>query len=941
MLKNVGLRKSVEQPVLDLNFAASQIGSNAAPDSRIDFSRGSNAWFVDSDGLVKKSPHNLITNSETIGGTGWTNRQLGSATFTITLNHALAPNGTLTATKADFSRDNTAQFVFTEQTAGVSATGLTQGSCYIKAASSSDVGKEVHFWQFINSVGIRNQSIATLTSEWQRFELVNTHSHTGTINEPFAIGLINNVGSELNVSVLLWGAQLSQHSTPPVDNPYLKTTGSAVYAARLDHDPTWFMSAAQEQNLFTNSEMLNETGSTGWTPVRTVVTEDSTEDPNGNTTAEKVLEDSTASSSHFVRSPDFTTTKGKSYTASAYVKVAAGTDRLFRIAFTGVDSAFSYIYAQFDLQSGSLSFSNADDSSITDVGNGWFRLSVTETASATADTAEVQLTFVDKAGSASYDGNGTSGFFVWGAQVEVGTSPGTYHRTEGAPYYGPGATPRGLLVEEARTNLVANSEDFTGSQFVAVRVTNTANSSTAPDGTNTATEVVPNTDNNTHLIRWDDSVTSGTTYTASLFVKQASGDANLRLIFNNTNSAFGFSAADFDLSAGTVNNLSCNSASIEAYGNGWFRCSISETATASATGRIQVNILDSSNNNSYAGDGTTGIFIWGFQIEEGSFPTSYIQTTGTTLTRNADVATMGPTTGGTELVVNGTFDDGTNDWSNFSNRSNLSVSSGQLVVDVTDATKGFVAKALANIPVVPGRRYRLSADLAVNSGNGVSIHIPNAVSPFQLLANTATVTSGTLTTVTVDFTCPSSVTEVSFMIQNATPRATTDEYVVDNASLRELYPFEQYNPAEGTVVCEWERFGTGSFDRVWELSDNRGGSINQNLMGVLTLNNNSIYFIQFQGGSQNLDFQNIGVAQGDKNITAYAYQHNNFHISSSTNGVLGTSFEDTSCPVPAVDTFGIGNPMPFNSNFANSHIKRLTYFSYRLANDVCDSKVTS
>ena len=59
MLRNPGLRKSVEQPVLDLNFAASQIGSNAAPDSRIDFSRGSNAWFVDTDGLVKKSPHNL------------------------------------------------------------------------------------------------------------------------------------------------------------------------------------------------------------------------------------------------------------------------------------------------------------------------------------------------------------------------------------------------------------------------------------------------------------------------------------------------------------------------------------------------------------------------------------------------------------------------------------------------------------------------------------------------------------------------------------------------------------------------------------------------------------------------------------------------------------------------------------------------------------------
>ena len=70
MLRNPGLRKSVEQPVLDLNFAASQIGSNGAPDSRIDFSRGSNAYFVDSDGLVKKSPHNLAAQSEDLGN-GW------------------------------------------------------------------------------------------------------------------------------------------------------------------------------------------------------------------------------------------------------------------------------------------------------------------------------------------------------------------------------------------------------------------------------------------------------------------------------------------------------------------------------------------------------------------------------------------------------------------------------------------------------------------------------------------------------------------------------------------------------------------------------------------------------------------------------------------------------------------------------------------------------
>ena len=92
MLRNVGLRKSVEQPVLDLNFAAAQIGSNGAPDSRIDFSRGTNAWFVDSDGLVKKSPHNLHTYSEQFDNVYWI-KGAGS----VTANAIAAPDGTLTA----------------------------------------------------------------------------------------------------------------------------------------------------------------------------------------------------------------------------------------------------------------------------------------------------------------------------------------------------------------------------------------------------------------------------------------------------------------------------------------------------------------------------------------------------------------------------------------------------------------------------------------------------------------------------------------------------------------------------------------------------------------------------------------------------------------------------------------------------------------------------
>ena len=454
-------------------------------------------------------------------------------------------------------------------------------------------------------------------------------------------------------------------------NGLIQTAGNNV--ARFDHDPTWFMSAAQEQNLFQHSETIDDSF---WEKVRTNVTANAIAAPDGTVTAELLSEDSN-SGTHIVRQntpADVPQTAGKSYVFSGYLKAGSRTKAKLKFE-SGAHEA------NIDLTAGTITNDGFDSVSISDEGNGWFRFAAVETADVTNDPL-IQLALRNDSGASSYTGDGSSGLYVWGLQLEVGTSPGTYHRTEGAPYYGEGATPRGLLVEEARTNLVDDSEDFTSSQFNSARLTLTADSSIAPDGTNTATEIVPTTDNNTHLIRWDDSVTSGTTYTASLFVKQASGDANIRLLFNNTNSGFGFSAADFDLSAGTVNNVSCDSASIEAYGNGWFRCSVTEAATASVTGRVQFNVTDSSGTSSYAGDGTAGIFIWGFQIEEGSFPTRYIKTTGSTATRNADVAVMGPTTGGTELVTNGTFDTDVSNWVEYNANSSITYSSGTAIISV-------------------------------------------------------------------------------------------------------------------------------------------------------------------------------------------------------------------------------------------------------------------
>jgi hypothetical protein len=128
MLRNPGLRKSVEQPVLDLNFAASQIGSNGAPDGRMnDFNRGSNAWFVDTDGLVKKSPHNLLLQSEDLSTT-WSKLRAN-----VTTNATTSPIGTLTADKLYLdSTSSTSHFAI--QNVSIGAGQKHTFSVYLKAS---------------------------------------------------------------------------------------------------------------------------------------------------------------------------------------------------------------------------------------------------------------------------------------------------------------------------------------------------------------------------------------------------------------------------------------------------------------------------------------------------------------------------------------------------------------------------------------------------------------------------------------------------------------------------------------------------------------------------------------------------------------------------------------------------------------------------------------
>lgn len=271
-------------------------------------------------------------------------------------------------------------------------------------------------------------------------------------------------------------------------------------------------------NLILRSEEFDQTGGAPWILAATTVTANAAAAPDGTTTADKLVEDSANTNHHINQS---VTTAAVSYTFSVYAKAAER-------SFISLLHTTSLVGKVFNLSNGTLGVNHVAApaaSTIEAVGNGWYRCSITVTGTAASNNFRIYIQSADAA--VAYLGDGTSGVYIWGAQLNNGSSALTYIPTTTAAVY---SLPRnhnpttlaalGVLVEEQRTNLCLYSDDFTNAAWVKSNLT-AAKTATGPDGVaNSASTLTATAANAT--ARQDITSASAARIT-SMFVKRRTG----------------------------------------------------------------------------------------------------------------------------------------------------------------------------------------------------------------------------------------------------------------------------------------------------------------------------------------------------------------------------------------------------------------------------------
>jgi hypothetical protein len=434
-------------------------------------------------------------------------------------------------------------------------------------------------------------------------------------------GAMTLLGSEADgLSIDFTDASIVVRDTTTTSNAWVSGTNGDVQTFWRDRSFTSYSSPSPKitrdssgyytyrpHNLVAMSEKF---ASAYWTKTNGTITTDATTAPDGTSTADAAVVNNGSVSHEVTR--DVTLAVGSVYTWSVYLKDAPLTN------WVEVTVSTTAIYRSwFNLSTGAKGSSSGSPLSytITDVGSGWYRCDITFVAGNSTTTIYACARPAD-ADTGNITGDGTTiAFYLWGAMLNAGPAALTYTNTQAH-------------------NLCLQSADFATS-WTNGDTTETTNAATAPDGTTTADRLVEVATSAPHSIAQQ--ITTQTDQVFSVYVKAAERTfASLRF-WSSTGHAV---TVTFNLTTGAVTQTSNQgsvfssvSSGVTSVGNDWHRCYVA-ASRASGTTFYAVDInttgtpsLNTDGSESYAGNTSNGILLWGAAVELASSVGKYVTTT--------------------------------------------------------------------------------------------------------------------------------------------------------------------------------------------------------------------------------------------------------------------------------------------------------------------------